>query len=130
MPVFTELKSWELDKNGNAKLQLGSADGSFREAVFTRPLMTALLVVLNRFLMDSVNEHPEGVRELLMAQIPMATEIVSLPGGEYALSIRGQSGTTHQFPIVGDALTIFSSAIADLSAILQAESSSGSPDRH
>jgi len=130
MVTFTELKSWDLDESGNAKLQLSSADGSFRELVLTRPLMTALLVVLNRFLMDTVNEHPEGVRELLMAQVPTATEIVSLPGGEYALSIRGQAGTTHQFPIVGDALTILSSAIADLSAILQAESSSGPPGRH
>lgn len=121
MPVFSELKSWELDTAGNVKLQLASPDGRFYDATFNRSVIPAILVVLNRFFMNSSQQFPEGLRELLVAQVPMSTAAVSLPGGEYALSIGTQSGTTHHFPFVPGSLEIFSKALAELAAILSAE---------
>lgn len=122
MARFTQLEQWKVESNGDISLKFKADDGSMRQATFSRDTVIQTLIVLNRMFIESSEQFPEGLRDLFLSQVPIESASMALPGGEYALAIRTQSGAKHHFPMVPGTYEMLSSALADLRAIEQAES--------
>ncbi|AWL03380.1 hypothetical protein ACFOHT_04740 [Massilia oculi] len=98
MPKFVKLEQWRFDPNsGDVDTRLKDVGGNIYDASFKREMVPELLVRMHQMLSGTIDQFPEGLKELTEAYIPLDASLQILPNSDLAIFLLTQTGM--QVPI-------------------------------
>ena len=98
MPKFISLEEWRFDpQSGDVDTRMKDVSGKVYDASFKREMVPALLIRMHQMLSGTIEQFPQGLKELTEAYIPVDASLQILPNSDLAIFLLTQTGM--QIPI-------------------------------
>lgn len=122
MPKFVSLENWRFDpESGDVDTRLKDVGGNIYDASFKRELVPALLVRMHQMLSGTIDQFPEGMKELTEAYRPQGASLEALPNGDLAILIRTVTGMQVPIHLTLEICDTLLSFLSDARSTLSAE---------